>query len=52
VKNEEFNKIRATTSKNRRGGKKDDLSKSGGRNLTKQASVAISELGKESLDPN
>jgi len=47
VKHDEFNKFNAT-SKNRRGGKKDDYSKSGGRNLTKQASVAISELGRES----
>ena len=47
VKHDEFNKLNAITSKNRREGTKDDYSKSGGRNLPKQASVAISELGRE-----
>ena len=48
VKHDEFNKFNASTSKNGRGGKKDDYSKSGGGGLTKQASVAISGLGRES----
>ena len=48
VKHDKFNKFNAISSKNSRGRKKDDYSKSGGRNLIKQASVAISELGRES----
>jgi len=42
VKNDEINKIRQTNPKSRRG-KKDDLSKPSGRNLTIQPSVGISE---------
>ncbi len=43
-----FGGFNAVTSEDGGGGRRGGYSKSGGRNLTKQASVAISELGRES----